>query len=648
MEPELVLSPKIPDRLIQASQARQEKLKLKKEQRERELEEKARQELAEKKREGGAQRKAPSKCVVEVEKMRQKREQRRAAMEEVKIEKKELQEKFAGRDVEFELLLNNARKEVIESSPARIVGSFDDSRVTVCVRNRPMSQKEMSNLDLNVVTCHGKHQVIIHEPGVKVDMKKVVDNDEFIFDRVFDESSTNRDIFDSVLAPLVGHVTMGGRASCFCYGQTGSGKTYTINGSGPKNPGLLAQAVAGIFKKAPPETEVYVSLYEIYGPKILDLLNSKNRVSVLEDGNGEVQIFGLTQTRCTSSEDAHRVLAAGMKARTSGVTAANAHSSRSHAIAAITLSKKGHVLNNQAQKDRDPKKRLLSVWGMLSLIDLAGSERGADRGAADRGTRIEGAEINKSLLALKECIRALDGVAGYTPFRASKLTLVLKDSFIGEKTKTLMIANISASSSSCEHTLNTLRYAARVKDVPILSDEYATQHPESHYVPQSPALSDRSDGETDMDPMDDFDGGSPPEGLPQSQDNAVFGIANGNNKENWNEDLECLRNTKGFRSQKEAKFHAAVQRLLDAEESLVSKHIHVCADQQKLLEEEMQLLEVLNSGSGYDVDAYATRLQEILTAKRESIAQVQAKLDHFVRLLKTEEKASQNMQKRHD
>ena len=62
----------------------------------------------------------------------------------------------------------------------------------------------------------------------------------------------------------------------------------------------------------------------------------------------------------------------------------------------------------------------------------------------------------------------------------------------------------------------------------------------------------------------------------------------------------------------------------------------------------MQLLEVLNSGNGYDVDAYATRLQEILTAKRESIAQVQAKLDHFVRLLKTEEKASQNMQKRHD
>lgn len=77
-------------------------------------------------------------------------------------------------------------------------------------------------------------------------------------------------------------------------------------------------------------------------------------------------------------------------------------------------------------------------------------------------TRIDGAEINKSLLSLKECIRALDQGKGHTPFRGSKLTMVLKDSFVGF-CRTLMIGNVAPSSASSENTLNTLRYADRVK-----------------------------------------------------------------------------------------------------------------------------------------------------------------------------------------
>ncbi len=77
---------------------------------------------------------------------------------------------------------------------------------------------------------------------------------------------------------------------------------------------------------------------------------------------------------------------------------------------------------------------------------------------------MDGAEINKSLLALKECIRALDLDARHLPFRGSKLTLVLKDSFIGN-CKTVMIGNIAPALGSCEHTLNTLRYADRVKEL---------------------------------------------------------------------------------------------------------------------------------------------------------------------------------------
>ena len=42
--------------------------------------------------------------------------------------------------------------------------------------------------------------------------------------------------------------------------------------------------------------------------------------------------------------------------------------------------------------------------------------------------------------------------------------MVLKDSFIG-KCKTIMIGCVSPNSLSCEHTLNTLRYADRVKEL---------------------------------------------------------------------------------------------------------------------------------------------------------------------------------------
>lgn len=54
----------------------------------------------------------------------------------------------------------------------------------------------------------------------------------------------------------------------------------------------------------------------------------------------------------------------------------------------------------------------------------------------------------------------------HVPFRASKLTMVLRDSFLGSKDKIriVMIACVSPCKTSAEHSLNTLRYAERLKD----------------------------------------------------------------------------------------------------------------------------------------------------------------------------------------
>lgn len=103
--------------------------------------------------------------------------------------------------------------------------------------------------------------------------------------------------------------------------------------------------------------------------------------------------------------------------------------------------------------------------GKLLMVDLAGSERAADCQSNNRQRRLEGAEINKSLLALKECIRALDSKSSHVPFRASKLTMVLRDSFVATyKSKIVMIACLNPGSSSSDHTINTMRYAERLKE----------------------------------------------------------------------------------------------------------------------------------------------------------------------------------------
>lgn len=145
-----------------------------------------------------------------------------------------------------------------------------------------------------------------------------------------------------------------------------------------------------------------------------------------------------------------KLIEKGANNRSTGSTSANRDSSRSHAVLQLHLRKPNEDVEH----------------GRLTFIDLAGSERGADTDQASRTTRLEGAEINTSLLALKEVIRALatgDAMA-HIPFRGSKLTQVLKESFVGKNSRTVMVACVAPNMTNCEHTLNTLRYADRVKE----------------------------------------------------------------------------------------------------------------------------------------------------------------------------------------
>lgn len=327
----------------------------------------------------------------------------------------------------------------------------ESEKIRVCVRKRPLGLREERRGEVNIITVKDKETLLLHEKKEAVDLTQYILQHVFYFDEVFGESCTNHDVYMKTAHPLIQHIFNGGNATCFAYGQTGAGKTYTMIGT-HRNPGLYALAAKDIFRhleasQSRKDLLVLISFYEIYCGQLYDLLNGRKRLFAREDSKHVVQIVGLREVQVDSVDLLLEVILKGGKERSTGATGVNSDSSRSHAIIQIQI--------------KDTANR---TFGRISFIDLAGSERAADARDSDRQTKMEGAEINQSLLALKECIRALDQEHAHTPFRQSKLTQVLKDSFIGNS-KTCMIANVSPSHIATEHTLNTLRYADRVKEL---------------------------------------------------------------------------------------------------------------------------------------------------------------------------------------
>ncbi|XP_047297664.1 kinesin-like protein KIF2C isoform X2 [Homo sapiens] len=396
-------------------------------------------------------------CLVkEVEKMKNKREEKKAQNSEMRMKRaQEYDSSFP--NWEFARMIKEFRA-TLECHPLTMTDPIEEHRICVCVRKRPLNKQELAKKEIDVISIPSKCLLLVHEPKLKVDLTKYLENQAFCFDFAFDETASNEVVYRFTARPLVQTIFEGGKATCFAYGQTGSGKTHTMGGdlSGKAqnaSKGIYAMASRDVFllKNQPCYRklglEVYVTFFEIYNGKLFDLLNKKAKLRVLEDGKQQVQVVGLQEHLVNSADDVIKMIDMGSACRTSGQTFANSNSSRSHACFQIILRAKGRM------------------HGKFSLVDLAGNERGADTSSADRQTRMEGAEINKSLLALKECIRALGQNKAHTPFRESKLTQVLRDSFIGENSRTCMIATISPGISSCEYTLNTLRYADRVKEL---------------------------------------------------------------------------------------------------------------------------------------------------------------------------------------
>lgn len=309
-------------------------------------------------------------------------------------------------------------------------------QVRVYIRKRPIFEHELKAKEFDVVSCLGGTRLTIHDARMQADMRnRYLDHHSFDFDHVFSERDDSDAVFEQVVGPLCELVRGGGNGTVLMYGQTGSGKTFTMSHIYQRASwALFGEALSQATPTAP---VAYVSFVELAGDECLDMLNHSAKLQLLTCPNGDVLSYPCVQLRAESPQDVHECIKFACGLRATAATGVHDRSSRSHALCRIEL----------------------EGGNALTLVDLAGSERRIDSAEHDAQRRKESAQINSSLMKLKECIRARAKAASYIPYRHCALTHLLRPSFVDDgfaASKTAIIATVSPSSKDTEHSLNTV------------------------------------------------------------------------------------------------------------------------------------------------------------------------------------------------
>ncbi|CAN0142621.1 unnamed protein product [Rangifer tarandus platyrhynchus] len=342
-------------------------------------------------------------------------------------------------------------------------GDSKDQQLMVALRVRPISVAELEEGATLIAHKVDEQMVVLMDPMEDPDdiLRAHRSREKsYMFDVAFDFTATQEMVYQATTKSLIEGVISGYNATVFAYGPTGCGKTHTMLGT-DHEPGIYVRTLNDLFRAIEEtsddmEYEVSMSYLEIYNEMIRDLLNpALGYLELREDSKGVIQVAGITEVSTINAKEIMQLLMRGNRQRTQEPTAANQTSSRSHAVLQVAV--------RQRSRARDVLQEVRQ--GRLFMIDLAGSERASQ--TQNRGQRMkEGAHINRSLLALGNCINALSdkGTNKYINYRDSKLTRLLKDS-LGGNSRTVMIAHISPASSAFEESRNTLTYAGRAKNI---------------------------------------------------------------------------------------------------------------------------------------------------------------------------------------
>jgi kinesin family protein 2/24 len=341
-----------------------------------------------------------------------------------------------------------------------------DGGVLVFVRKRPIFRNELQRGDFDVVAttttsataalsssldASTAATVVVYRTQMHADMKtKQVQPVAFGCTAAFDEKVSSEEVYRRAAMPLVQETKGGGVATLLMFGQTGSGKTYTMTA-------IEEHCATGIFDDTTTTTTakgkitVQVQYLELCGKICRDLVDdARPEVRIMDKEDGSVCFVNAASVVVETAEELFSVIAKAKQRRATQATDRNDESSRSHAVCQMTIYNEGsHAAAQKQQQQR----------GVLTLVDCAGTERRNDSMYHSRSRQAESVEINASLYALKECIRARSSRTKerHVPYRSNNLTRVLRESLERQDARLAVIATVGPNATDTEHTIETLK-----------------------------------------------------------------------------------------------------------------------------------------------------------------------------------------------
>ncbi len=302
---------------------------------------------------------------------------------------------------------------------------------------------------------------------------------EFAYTEVFPPEATQEYVYEASTRPLIDGMFLGYDGLLFVYGLTNAGKSFTTFGTKP-NPGILPRVLIDIFERIEDidsvcyESDVVISLFEIEGENIVDLLDlsgkskdDRKAVELKGESSGIMWPLNLTRNVVSTAGEGLELLKAAKANRQGVSTKFSQRSCLNHGICAINFCPFGFKDNLQKQ------------GSVLWVVDLAGHENCKRVGTKNAlgSTEMKISSSDKSLNTLWQCLNMIHCKKSYSsgedcsnsnsnssliPFQESKLTHIFEGhlSSTNAGSNTVMVVNINPSVPHFDDTRQVLSNSA--------------------------------------------------------------------------------------------------------------------------------------------------------------------------------------------